>query len=79
MLAINATEGQKNDNNDYISENLGLTTSHIEQTQTEQSRLDSYLYGNTETVNSQSVEEFNPDGPFDTKEGINIKDANVRK
>ena len=78
LLAINATEGQRSDNNDYISENLGLTTSQIEQTQTENSRFDSQFWVNTETLNSQS-EDINPDGPFETKEGIYIKDANVRK
>lgn len=35
LIAINATEGQRSDNNDYISENLGLTTSNIEHTYTE--------------------------------------------
>ena len=57
-----------------------MTTSHIEQTETENSRLDTQFWGNhSETLHSQSEDACNPDGPFDTKEGINIKDDNVRK
>ena len=70
---------QRNENNDYISENLGLGTSHIDRADTLNSQANCAFFDNSETLHSQSCDHVYQDGPFDTKEGIDIKDKNVAK
>jgi len=41
LMTLNATEAQRTENNDYISDNLGLDESNTGQPETGQSYLDS--------------------------------------
>ena len=81
-FGINATEGQRSDDiNNYISKQIGLTTSQQSQLVLDNQQFDSQGWGiYYETVTSQTLEDdANANGEFDTKEGIDLKDENVRK